>query len=56
MLDAENGKYWVSEVAQDPEGIGKGIVEQMYKYYTTGEVDDQIIMIDPYAFTAEDLK
>ncbi len=56
MLDAENGKYWVSEVAQDPEGIGRGIVEQMYKYYTTGQVDDQVIMIDPYAFTAEDLK
>ncbi|MDO4632537.1 MAG: substrate-binding domain-containing protein [Eubacteriales bacterium] len=53
MLDAENGKTWVSEIAQDPIGIGRGIVEQMAKYFTTGEVDDQVIMIDPYIITAE---
>lgn len=55
MLDAENGKWWVSEVAQDAVGIGKGIVDQMAKYFATGEVDDQIIMINPYVMTAETL-
>ena len=53
ILDEENGKYWVSEIAQDAKGIGAGIVEQMYKYFTTGEVDDQVIMINPYIITAE---
>lgn len=53
ILDEENGKYWVSEIAQDAKGIGRGIVEQMAKYMTTGEVDDQIIMIDPFIITAE---
>lgn len=53
LLDEENGKYWVSEIAQDSIGIGKGIVEQMAKYFTTGEVDDQVIMINPYIITSE---
>ena len=53
LLDEENGKYWVSEIAQDAVGIGKGIVNQMAKYFTTGEVDAQVIMIDPYIITAE---
>lgn len=53
ILDEENGKYWVSEIAQDSIGIGKGIVDQMAKYFATGEVDDQVIMIDPYIITAE---
>ena len=53
ILDKENGKYWVSEIAQDAKGIGRGIVEQMAKYMTTGEVDDQVIMIDPFIITAE---
>lgn len=53
MLDAENGKTWVSEIAQDPIAIGRGIVEQMAKYVLTGEVDDQVIMINPYIITAE---
>lgn len=53
LLDEENGKYWVSEIAQDSLGIGRGIVDQMAKYFTTGEVDAQVIMIDPYIITAE---
>lgn len=53
LLDEENGKYWVSEIAQDSLGIGRGIVDQMAKYFATGEVDDQVIMIDPYIITAE---
>ena len=53
LLDEENGKYWVSEIAQDAVGIGKGIVDQMQKYFETGEVDAQIIMINPYIITAE---
>lgn len=53
MLDEENGKTWVSEIAQDPIAIGRGIVEQMAKYVTTGEVDEQVIMINPYIITAD---
>lgn len=53
LLDEENGKYWVSEIAQDALGIGRGIVDQMAKYFATGEVDAQVIMIDPYIITAE---
>ncbi len=55
LVDEENGKWWVSEVCQDAVGIGKGIVDQMAKYFATGEVDDQIIYIAPYIITAEDL-
>lgn len=55
MADPENGKWWVSEVAQDAKGIGRGIVDQMAKYFATGEVDDQIIYIAPYVFTAENI-
>ena len=55
IADPENGKWWVSEVAQDSIGIGKGIVDQMAKYFATGEVDDQVIMIAPYIITAETL-
>jgi len=55
LVDPENGKWWVSEVCQDAVGIGKGIVDQMAKYFATGEVDDQIIYIAPYIITAETL-
>ena len=55
ILDEENGKWWVSEVCQNPHEIGVQIVEQMYKYETEGAVDDSVIYIAPYIMTAETL-
>lgn len=56
MLDPENGKYWVAEVAQDPKGIGAQITAQINQYLTKGTVDAVTIMVNPYIFTAEDIK
>ena len=55
--DVENdGKYWVSEISQNPALIGKTICEQILKYLTTGKVDSALIPIDPFIITAETLK
>lgn len=55
--DVENdGKYWVSEISQNPALIGKTICEQILKYLTTGKVDSELIPIDPFIITAETLK
>ncbi len=57
IKDVENdGKYWVSEISQNPKLIGKTICEQIKKYLTTGEVDAALIPIEPYIITAETLK
>lgn len=48
-----DGKWWVSEISQDPPKIGHTIVEQIYKYLTTGEVDAEEIPIEPYIITYE---
>jgi len=53
ILDSENGKYWVSEISQDPKNIGATIVQEMISYMTTGEVSAKEIFIDPYIITAE---
>ncbi len=54
ILDAEgNGKWWVSEISQNPSEIGLTITAQMYKYLTTGSVDSDYISIAPYIITAE---
>ena len=53
ILDAENGKYWVSEISQNPKLIGSTIVDEMIKYMTTGTVTDKEIFIEPYIITAE---
>ncbi|MGN0363755.1 MAG: sugar ABC transporter substrate-binding protein [Bilifractor sp.] len=56
VADTENvGKTWVAEVAQDPEGIGSGIVDQIVDYYTNGKVDQQKNLIDPYVIDASNV-
>ena len=53
ILDAENGKYWVSEISQNPKLIGSTIVDEMIKYMTEGKVTKPEIFTDPYIITAE---
>lgn len=53
ILDAENGKYWVSEVSQNPKEIGATIVREMISFMTEGKVTDKQIFIAPYIITAE---
>lgn len=53
ILDAENGKYWVSEISQNPKEIGAVIVDEMINYMTTGKVTEAKIFIAPYIITAE---
>lgn len=53
ILDAENGKYWVSEISQDPKKIGATIVDEMVSFMTEGTVTDSKIFIAPYIITAE---
>jgi len=52
ILDAENGKIWFADVAQNPYEIGYQIAQQMVKYCTEGTVDDTTILIAPYLVDA----
>ena len=52
ILDAENGKIWFADVAQDPYQIGYQIAEQMVKYLNEGKVDKATILISPYLVDA----
>ncbi len=52
ILDAENGKIWVGDVAQDPYQIGYQIAQQMVKFLTEGKVDSDKILIAPYLVDA----
>jgi ribose transport system substrate-binding protein len=56
ILDSTNGQYWVSEISQNPQEIGKQITEQIRKYLDTGKVDQQTIMIAPYIITVANAK
>jgi ribose transport system substrate-binding protein len=53
ILDPTNGKFWVSEISQNPTEIGKQIVVQIKKYLDTGKVDKKVNMIAPYIITKE---
>ena len=56
IADAEgDGKWWVSEIAQNPSQIGETIVEQMYKYLNDGNVDTAEILIDPYVIDSHNV-
>ena len=55
ILDEETGKYWVSEISQDPHQIGTRIVEEMVSFMTDGTVTDKVVYIAPYIITAETL-
>jgi len=52
ILDPEDGKIWVGDVAQDPYQIGYQIATEMVKYLTEGSVDQQTILIAPYLVDA----
>ena len=52
ILDDENGKIWIADVAQDPQAIGYQIAEQMVKYLTDGKVDNDKVLIAPYIVDA----
>lgn len=56
MLDETNGKFWVSEISQNPKEIGAKITEQIVKFLDSGKVDAETIMIAPYIITAENAK
>ena len=43
-----NGRWWVSEIAQDPQKIGETLVEQMSIYLEEGSLSSGQIPIDPY--------
>lgn len=51
-----DGKWWVSEISQDPKKIGKVCMEQIMKYLETGKVDAELIPIDPYIITLDYIK
>ena len=56
ILDAENGKIWFADVAQDPYQIGYQIAEQMVKFLNEGKVDNSTILISPYLVDASNAK
>ena len=53
ILSEENGKYWVSEISQNPKVIGSTIVYEMINFMTTGSVTEAQIFIEPYIITKE---
>lgn len=55
IADPEVGKIWVAEVAQDPEGIGAGIVDQIVEYYKNGSVKEQKNLLAPSLVTSENV-
>ncbi len=57
IADTEGvGQIWEAEVAQDPFGIGAGIVEKMVEYFTTGAIEgEQKDLIECKLVTAENV-
>lgn len=55
ILSEENGKWWVSEISQNPHEIGTRIVEEMNSFMTDGTVSEKVVYIAPYIITAETL-
>jgi ABC-type sugar transport system substrate-binding protein len=57
IADPEVGKIWEAEVAQDPEGIGSGIVGKMAEYFQTGAVaGEKKDLIECNLVTADNVK
>ena len=56
ILDPENGKIWLADVAQDPYNIGYKIAEQMLNYLNSGKVDKETMLIEPYLVDASNAK
>lgn len=56
IADPKVGKIWEAEVAQDPVGIGSGIVDKMAEYFQKGSVaGDQKSLIECNLVTAENV-
>lgn len=55
IASEDNGQIWVADVAQDPVGIGSGIVDQMAEYFTTGAVTQQTNLISPALVTKDNV-
>lgn len=56
IADPVVGKIWEAEVAQDPVGIGAGIVDKIAEYFTTGAIaGDQKDLIECKLVTAENV-
>jgi ribose transport system substrate-binding protein len=55
IADPEVGQIWVAEVAQDPVGIGAGIVDQIVEYYKNGSVAEQKNLLTPSLVTADNV-
>ena len=56
IADPEVGQIWVAEVAQDPVGIGSGIVDKIAEYFTTGAVaGEQKDLIECQLVTADNV-
>ena len=49
------GKIWVADVAQDPHGIGAGIVDKMVEYFKTGKVAEKDNELTPSLVTADNV-
>lgn len=50
-----DGKVWIADVAQDPDGQGKAVVEAIKKHFE-GEEIDKTSLIDPYIIDADYIK
>lgn len=55
IADPKVGKIWEAEVAQDPQGIGAGIVDKIVEYYEKGSVSEQKDLLTPSLVTAENV-
>lgn len=56
IADPKVGKIWEAEVAQDPEGIGAGIVQKMAEYFKTGAIKgDKKDLIECSLVTSENV-
>lgn len=49
------GKIWVADVAQDPHGIGAGIVDKMVEYYKIGKVAQKDNELTPTLVTSDNV-
>ena len=56
IADPEVGQIWEAEVAQNPVGIGSGIVDKIAEYFETGAVaGEQKDLIECELVTAENV-
>lgn len=56
IADPEVGKIWEAEVAQDPVGIGSGIVDKIAEYFTNGSIaGEQKDLIECKLVTADNV-